>query len=107
MGTDHQIDLDRFERQWRKLVQIDRIYKILYIPVDHKDRDKELKRVADRIEEDIAPKWVRVGHMGGNHGEYHGEIPEIDWDFIYDLPMIKKFYVKEDKWLFRAPKTIQ
>ncbi len=90
VGTDHEIDLNRFNKQWRKLQQLDRIYDIFYLPVDHSERNEQLELLSDKLGTKIKPGWKRTGHMGGIRGPKPE--PEVDWDFIYDLPMIKRFY---------------
>jgi hypothetical protein len=97
-GTKERIDLNRFEKQWRKLVQLDRIFDITYVPVDHPARDEIIQDVAHRLQIEVNPTWEKVGHMGGDPQwviDHPDEIPEIDWDFIYNLPMVSKFYEQE------------
>ena len=67
-NTGRGLDLSLFDKQWRHLEALDKDYEIHYIPL-----------------------------MG--EGEGHGDGPletdiTPDWDYIYALPMIRRFYEK-------------
>ena len=60
------VALELFDLQWRHLEALDREYDIVYIPLDGKG-DGHLEGLT---ETDVVP----------------------DWDYIYSLPMVSKFY---------------
>jgi len=94
-NTVHKIDLDRFEGAWRNLELADKVYDIWYVPVDHPARDERLQAIADRLEIEVNPTWERVGHMGGDPEwveRNKDKLPVINWDYIYNLPFIKRLY---------------
>lgn len=76
---------------------IDRIYPIHYIPIDHKDRDVQLLDLSIILEQRIKVNWDNlVGHDDPKNPDWKktNTVPDLDWDFIYSLPMIKRFYSK-------------
>jgi len=65
------VALEYFEPQFEYLESFDKEYDILYIPVDLLGLGK-------------------VGHVEGSTETDH---PEPDWNYIYNLPFVKRFYV--------------
>ena len=63
-----EVSLDLFELQFRHLECFDREYDIFYFPIENCER---------------------TGHMVGSCETDH---PEPDWDYIYNLPFVKRFY---------------
>ena len=44
MGTGHEVPLEHFDESWKRLVYLDGIYDIIYVPIDRPERDANLKR---------------------------------------------------------------
>ena len=89
------VPLDLFEEQWRQLEILDKRYDIFYVPVDlpiTEERIEELSVVLDRpLSFDGDNK---IGHVGGTIETDH---PGPDWEYIYNLPMVSRFYKEREK----------
>ena len=90
-GNNGVVNLGRFNEFWRNLGNLDSRYKLHYIHIDHPSRDDELAAASELLEEELSADWSkRPGQVPKK--EWDGPIPKVDWDFIYDLPMIKGRY---------------
>ena len=89
---------DCFIDSWNRLAELE---NVLYVPIDRPERDAQIRVLERKINNglplfrpvrSINVDWTkRTGHVS-----YPSELPYDDWydefDFIYDLPMIKPYY---------------
>ena len=85
------VDLGLFKAEFEYLSIFDDMYDIHYIPIDLPPRDDILAEWSDLLDESLVIDWGdRKGHIEGSTETDH---PEPDWDYIYNLPFVKRFYV--------------
>jgi hypothetical protein len=80
------VDLDLFQKQFHHLEALDKEYDFFYLPVDRPNSDL-LDELTDRL-----GFFVRLGKVGSMNASFKTDHPEPDWDYIYNLPFIKRFY---------------
>jgi len=82
--------LDLFEEQWRCLSEFDEEYEIFYVPVDLECTEERIIELSAIFGRKLSfDKNERIGHAPGN---YETDYPGPDWDYIYSLPFVSKFY---------------
>ena len=81
------------ETAWRALSAIDRIFDIVYVPVDRPDRDKQLAILSERMGQVLHADWTPQGARPAERKQ--ATVPERDLDFIYELPFVRRFYNRE------------
>jgi len=87
VGTVWETPPEHFERAWAKLVMLDNLYDITYIPIDREARDAQWAFLEQRLNEKVPIDWsCREGHLEGSTG-----LPRDLW-WVYELPMVKRFY---------------
>jgi len=91
------VDLGLFIHQWEFLEEFDKEYDIFYIPLDcpgcglSGKSQEMLDILSKRLDEELKVDFSKlVGHYGDDVKTDH---PEPDWDYIYNLPFVKRFYV--------------
>jgi len=97
MGTGHAVPLDLFDVSWAQLAELDSIYRIVYVPLDTPERDTQFAVVQQLLGEMIDPRWdFKDGHIPQKDMEacvgYEEREIEKDLSWIYDLPMVRRFY---------------
>ena len=96
-GTIHQVDLHQFEKTWRRLEELDKLYSIIYVPLDRPERDMQFAKVERAVGEEFSPNWEhREGHIE-TYAYGYEDRPRVyddgrDLNWIYQLPMIKRYY---------------
>lgn len=89
--------LKNFQNCWERLGELHCKHKVYYVPIDHPDRNKYIKILSTALQERIEPDWSnKIGHYEPTQEnklwQETAEYPKIDWDLIYSLPMINRFY---------------
>ena len=80
------VSLDLFEKQYQHLKNMDAEYDLFYIPVDRTNFDL-LEELSERV-----GFHVSLSKIGSMDAPTETDHEEPDWDYIYNLPMIKRFY---------------
>jgi hypothetical protein len=80
------VDLDLFQKQFHHLEALDKEYDFFYLPVDRPNFDL-LDELSDRL-----GILVRLGKIGNMNASFKTDHPEPNWEYIYNLPFIKRFY---------------
>jgi hypothetical protein len=88
-----EVELHLFQPQWEHLLAFHEEYKLFYLPVDHVSRDERLQVLAEYLDRPLHANWDdHSGHMDAPETTDH---EEPDWDWIYKLPMVSRFYTKD------------
>ena len=84
------VDLGLFIHQWEFLEEFDKEYDLFYIPLDCPESQEMLDILSKHCNEDLRVDFSKmVGHYGNDMKTDH---PEPDWEYIYGLPFVKRFY---------------
>jgi len=97
MGTGHEVPLNLFDKSWERLAHLDEQYDIIYVPLDHPYRDAQIQEVERALGEAIEPEWgIKEGHIPEQDMRacvgYEDRTVDRDLNWIYELPMVKRFY---------------
>lgn len=93
-GHSYILDPDHpksMESAWRGLAALDRIFDIFYLPVDIPGvRDERLAELSELIGKPLETDWAPEGEY--RPGKKREDPPEKDLQWIYDLPMVRRYY---------------
>ncbi len=79
---DHPEEL--FWKDWNALIDLNKQYKIHYVPIDHPERDACFSAISDEVVD-----WdKRLGAIKNVTGEFR----KIDLSPIYKIPFVSQFY---------------
>lgn len=102
VGTGFAVKEEYFDLSWERLAHLDELYDIIYVPLDHPERDSQFHKVEQALGESLTPDWgQREGHISEEVMSvalpppvfgYEGEAIKRDLSWVYELPIIKRFY---------------
>ncbi|MCP4935570.1 MAG: hypothetical protein GY927_15540 [bacterium] len=91
----HHRDIDLFTGKWQRLQRLSNEYTIYPVALDLPIRDKQVQRLSEVLERQLAPDWSkRLGHI-----DREPEVPDFDWSEISACPLVAQFYA-DDRGFF-------
>lgn len=91
-----------FMRQWIGLCRADMMFDIHYVPIDIPARDQQIAELEVLLDREIKPDWDTNVPGMNRHGLPNDRFPNLhgpglpptekDFEFVCNLPMIKRFY---------------
>jgi len=86
-----------FMQQWNTLKNFDANCYIFYVPVDREEKHECIQELSKKLGRKLSPDWDI--YIGCDHEParlpYHAGVDPLDevgWKYLYNLPMIKRFY---------------